>query len=68
MGEEKEIKEIKIVLSEDKMITREKLFEDKVNFHREQARLSFEEKIRILVKLQEIENRIKGSDKTVWKI
>lgn len=68
MGEEKEIKEIKIVLSEDKMITREKLFEDKVNFHREQARLSFEEKIRILVKLQEIANRIKGSDKTVWKI
>ncbi len=68
MGEEKEIKEIKIVLSEDKMITREKLFEDKANFHREQARLSFEEKIRILVKLQEIANRIKGSDKTVWKI
>ncbi len=44
MGEEKEIKEIKIVLSEDKMITREKLFEDKANFHREQARLSFEKK------------------------
>jgi len=32
----------------------QKIFDNKVSFHREQARLPIEEKIRILVKLQEI--------------
>jgi len=66
--EQKDIGEIKIVISKNKIITRKKLFEDKENFHKEQARLPFEEKIRILVKLQEIASQIKRSDKTVWKV
>lgn len=65
--EEKDIEEIKIVIGENKIITRKKLFEDKANFHKEQAHLSFEEKIRILIKLQEIASRIKGSDRIIWK-
>ena len=44
-----------------------KLYEDKAYFHKEQARLPFEAKIKILVKLQEIASRIKGSDKIIWK-
>lgn len=40
--------------------TRKKIFEDKVNFHKEQTHFSFEEKIKILVKLQEIASRIRG--------
>ncbi|GFP23501.1 hypothetical protein HKBW3S09_00968 [Candidatus Hakubella thermalkaliphila] len=43
MGE-KDIAETKIVIGENKIITRKKLFEDKANFHKEQARLPFEEK------------------------
>lgn len=66
--EEKDIEGIKIVIGENRTITREKLFEDKAIFHKEQARLPFEEKIKILVKLQEMAIRIKGSDKVIWKI
>jgi len=66
--EEKDIEETKIVIGENKIITRGKLFKDKANFHREQARLPFEEKIRILIKLQEIANRVKGSDRIIWEI
>jgi len=66
--EQRDIEEIKIVISENKIITRKKLFEDKENFHKEQARLPFEEKIRILVKLQEIASQIKKSDRTIWKV
>jgi hypothetical protein len=44
------------------------MFEDKANFHKHQAKLSFEEKIRILVKLQKIANRIRKGNKIVWEI
>jgi hypothetical protein len=49
------------------------LFEKKKNFHHELAALSIEEKIKILVKLQEIYVTIqeqKGikTDKIVWKL
>ncbi|MBI4547975.1 MAG: hypothetical protein HY707_08345 [Ignavibacteriae bacterium] len=44
----------------NKIITRKKLFEDKEKFHKDQAKLPFEEKIRILVKLQEMASSIKG--------
>lgn len=60
--------ETKIVMGRDKIITRKKLYEDKAHFHKEQARLPFEEKIKILVKLQEIASRIKGTDKIIWNI
>lgn len=63
-----DFEEIKIVMGNDKIITRKKLFEDKVDFHKEQAKISFEEKIKILVKLQKIAGRIKGDDKIIWKI
>lgn len=66
--EQKNIEEIKMVINENKIITRKQLFEDKENFHKKQARLPFEEKIRILVKLQEIASQIKKSDRTIWKV
>ena len=50
-----------------KLITRQKLFKNKEKFHKEQAKLPFEEKIRMLVKLQEIAVRIKGdSEGAIW--
>jgi len=60
--------EVKIVISKDKIITKKELFENKTVFHKEQADLPFEEKIKILVKLQEIASRIKENDKIVWKV
>ena len=47
------------------------LFKAKEEFHKKLARLPFEEKIRILVKLQKIANNIKSSSRkkhNVWKI
>ncbi len=50
----------------------EKIFESKKLFHKELAKLSFEEKIKILIKLQEIANDIKlatgRKTNRVWKI
>ena len=49
----------------------EDLFEAKERFHKELAKISFEEKIDILIRLQEIANNIRGdSDKKemTWKI
>lgn len=49
------------------VIIRQNLFENKEKFHKEQAKLPFEEKIKILVKLQEIASRIKeDSGKVIW--
>ena len=39
----------------------ENIFEAKRSFHRELAKISFEEKIKILFHLQEIADNIKGS-------
>lgn len=49
----------KIMMSRKRMITRQELFEKKKEFHRKQARLPFEEKIRILIRLQRIASSIK---------
>jgi len=49
----------------------EDLFREKELFHKERAKLSFEEKIRILVRLQKIAQTIQPSSKKkqmVWKI
>ncbi|MEE8423029.1 MAG: hypothetical protein V3S49_00655 [Thermodesulfobacteriota bacterium] len=50
----------------------EKLFQAKNLFHKEMAKLSFEEKIEILVKLQKIADDIRSVSgkrpKRVWKI
>ena len=66
--ESENFEETKIVMGKDKIITRKKLYEAKSYFHKEQAHLPFEEKIKILVKLQEIAGRIKGTDKIIWNI
>ncbi|MEK9148724.1 MAG: hypothetical protein AAB267_01615 [Candidatus Desantisbacteria bacterium] len=59
----------KIIINDDKIITRNDLFKAKEEFHKSQAKLHFEEKIRILVKLQEIASHIKGDPKAIiWKI
>jgi hypothetical protein len=63
---------MKIVTKGNRIITRKELFERKERFHKEQAKLPFEEKIRILVRLQEIAQRIHKSTSAVklgvWKI
>ncbi len=49
----------------------EYLFKEKELFHKEQAKLSFEEKIEILIRLQKIAQTIRpSSDKSqmVWEI
>ncbi len=47
-------REKKIIWRGNKIITRKYLFEQKEKFHRAQAKLPFEEKIKILFQLQEI--------------
>ena len=59
MANKKKIEEIKIITKGNRMITRKKLFEKKEEFHKEQAKLPFEEKIKILFRLQKIANSIK---------
>ena len=54
-------KEIKIVMGDNKIITRKELFEKKEEFHREQAKLPFEKKIKMLIRLQKIVNSVKKS-------
>ena len=60
----------KIMLNDNEIISREELFARKEQFHKNQAKLPFEEKIRILVNMQKIASRIKGKSKKrrVWKI
>ncbi|MGQ9616663.1 MAG: hypothetical protein ACUVWJ_09745 [Spirochaetota bacterium] len=67
---EEKIQDMKILLKKGKTITRTELFKEKERFHKEQAKLPFEEKIRILVRLQEIAGSIKKDPekKLVWKI
>jgi len=59
--------EKKIIFDKDKILRRGEIFEGKERFHKEQAKLSFEEKIKILVKLQRIARSIKGKG-IVWEI
>lgn len=55
------------LVKKNEILTREKLFRNKEKFHKEQAKLSFAEKINILVELQKIAFYIKGdSDKIIW--
>lgn len=68
----KKVSQMKILIRGNKIITRKKLFENKEKFHKEQAKLPFEEKIRILVRLQEIAQSVHkstaGKKIGVWKI
>ncbi|MGB3478798.1 MAG: hypothetical protein WBB67_06530 [bacterium] len=47
---------------------REKIFSCKTNFHKDQARLPFAEKIKVLMKLQKLAQNIKHTDLFIWKI
>jgi len=64
------MKKVKIVIAKNRIITRKELFERKEKFHKEQAKLPFEEKIKTLVKLQEIASFVKGDFEkpAIWKI
>ena len=57
----KRIGKMKILMNGNRIITRKDLFGKKEDFHREQAKLPFEEKIKILTRLQEIANSIHKS-------
>lgn len=48
------------------LIIHKELFESKGKFHKEQAKLPFEEKIKILIRLQEIACVIKHDGKKRW--
>ncbi|GBD03170.1 hypothetical protein HRbin19_00451 [bacterium HR19] len=50
-----------------KILKKEDIYRQKEIFHREQAKLSFEEKIKILIQLQKIAKNIKRKG-IVWKI
>jgi len=60
--------DLKIIIEKDRITAKKRLFEEKAHFHKEQARLPFEEKVKILVKLQELASRIKGEDRIIWQI
>jgi len=47
---------------------RKRIFSNKATFHKEQALLSFPEKIKILIKLQILARNIKHSDHPSWQI
>ena len=54
------MEEMRIITKGNRITTRKYLFKKKAEFHRQQARLSFEEKIRLLLSLQKIANEIKS--------
>ena len=63
--------EIRIIMKGNRIITRRDLFEKKELFHKELAKIPFEEKIKILVHLQKIANSIQASSKKkqrIWEI
>jgi len=55
--------EIKIVMGDNRIITRKELFKRKEIFHKELAKIPFEEKIKMLIYLQKIVHNIKKSSK-----
>jgi hypothetical protein len=60
--------ELKIVIG-DKVLKRRDLFQEEERARKERAKLSFEEKIRILVRLQELaHNWGRKKDVIIWKI
>jgi hypothetical protein len=59
--------ETKIIMKGNKKITRKELFEKKELFHKQLAKMPFEQKIRMLVRLQEIADSIQKKQRA-WKI
>lgn len=63
--------DIKILMKENTKMTRNELFEKKELFHKQLAKIPFEQKIRMVVCLQEIAHSIRTSSKKnqkPWKI
>jgi len=63
--------EIKIITRGNRIKTRRELFEKKELFHKQMAKMPFERKIRMLIRLQEITSTIRtssGIKRKAWKI
>lgn len=61
--------EVKIVITDNKIITLKELFEGKEKARKEMAKLSLEEKIKILVELQKLARSWgKKKDIIIWKL
>lgn len=63
--------EIKIITRGNRIKTRRELFENKELFHKQMAKMPFERKIRMLIRLQEITSTIRpssGKKRKAWKI
>jgi hypothetical protein len=58
---------IKITMKSNRKITRKELFEEKELFHKQLAKIPFEQKIRMLVRLQEVADSIKKRQRA-WRI
>lgn len=58
---------IKIKIKKGRILTKKLIYEKKLEFHKKMAKLPFEEKIKIPIKLQEIASKVK-KNKIVWKI
>jgi hypothetical protein len=63
----KENEGIEIIVKGNRKITRKELFEKKELFHKQLAQMPFEQKIRMLVLLQELADSIKKTQRA-WKI
>jgi hypothetical protein len=63
----KKNEEIKIIMKGNRKITRKELFEKKELFHKHLTQIPFEQKIRMLVRLQEIADSIKKKQRD-WRI
>ena len=57
---------MKIMLHDGEIVTRKELFARKEQFHKQQAKLPFREKIRILVRLQKIVHALKPGAPKSW--
>jgi len=57
---------MKIILHDGRIMTRKELFASKEKFHKQQAKLPFREKIRILIQLQKIAHAIKPGAPKSW--
>ena len=63
----KKSEETKIIMKGNRQISRKELFEKKELFHKQLAKIPFEQKIRMLVRLQEIADSIKKKQRA-WRI
>jgi hypothetical protein len=63
----KKNEETKIIMKGNKKITRKELFKKKELFHKRLAKIPFEQKIRMLVRLQEIADSIQKKQRA-WRV